>query len=221
MIDYLVKTRKRGLGLSLKVQPNGQIVVYAPRFTPKFIIDKFVAKNTNWIVKQKAKFKKQQLVADDEFIYLFGKKYQLKVADINQPLGGFYIVQDALVYQPSSSLGHLPQKPPKKRLEAFLKHTATDYITPRTHQLAEKMGLKFSRISFKQQKTRWGSCSAKKNLNFNWRLVHFDPKVIDYVIIHELAHLKHLDHSKAFWALVAKYDPKYKEHKKVLKNARY
>ncbi len=220
MTLYTLKPKKRSLSLSLKVTDGGEVVVYAPKFTPKFMIDKFVKKNQTWIAKQKTKLKKKKIMTGDDFIYLFGKRYQLKVKNIHQPLSGFYIISNQLIYQPPSSL-KTQSVIPKKRLEKFLKHTAQNYIIPRTKQLADKMELKYKRISLKQQSTRWGSCSNQKNLNFNWRLVHFDPKVIDYVIIHELAHLKYLDHSKAFWALVAKYDGKYKEHKKVLRNARY
>ena len=74
------------------------------------------------------------------------------------------------------------------------------------------MQTSYNKITLRRQKTRWGSCSSKKNLNFNWQLVYFEPKIIDYVIIHELAHLTHMNHSKNFWQLVEKYDPEYKKH---------
>jgi predicted metal-dependent hydrolase len=114
-------------------------------------------------------------------------------------------------------------KPAKKldfkyaNLDRFLKNTAEKYIIPRTHQLAGFMGLNFKKITLRQQKTRWGSCSSDKNLNFNWRLVHHPIEVIDYVIIHELAHLKHLDHSKNFWQFVNEFDPSFKRHRNYLK----
>ncbi len=220
MITYTRKNKKRGLSLSLKIEPSGEVVVYAPRLTPKFMLDQFVKKNQNWIIKQKAKLKNKKPLIGDEFIYLFGKRYSLKIKEIDQPTSGFYVLENELIYQPPLAT-HPPTTVPKKRLESFLKNTAINYILPRTHQLAQKMKLEFKKISFRQQKTRWGSCSSQKNLNFNWRLVHFEPKVIDYVIIHELAHLKHMNHSKKFWSLVAQFDPDYKKHRKVLRDTRY
>lgn len=98
------------------------------------------------------------------------------------------------------------------KLEQFLKNTASHYIIARTHALKETMQVSFNKITLKKQKTRWGSCSSKKNLNFNWQLVYFEPNIIDYVIIHELAHLVHMNHSKQFWNMVARFDPNYKKH---------
>jgi len=98
------------------------------------------------------------------------------------------------------------------KLEKFLKNTANHYIIARTHKIAEKMDLKFNKITLKKQKTRWGSCSSQRNLNFNWQLVHFETHIIDYVIIHELSHLVHMNHSRDFWKLVERYDPEYKKH---------
>ena len=220
MITYTRKQKKRGFNLTLKVEPSGEVVVYAPKLTPKFMLDQFVKKNQDWIIKQKVRLKNKKPLIGDSFVYLFGKRYSLAIKEINQPTSGFYVFKNELVYQPPATT-HLPTKIPKKRLESFLKNTAESYILPRTHQLAQEMRLKFKKVSLRQQKTRWGSCSSQKNLNFNWRLVHFEPKVIDYVIIHELAHLKHMNHSKAFWSLVAQFDPDYKKHRKALKEAEY
>ena len=75
---------------------------------------------------------------------------------------------------------------------------------------------KVKRICIKKISSRWGSCSSVGNLNFNYKLVHYSPEVIDYVLIHELAHLVHLNHSDKFWALVAKYDGQYKKHRLML-----
>ncbi len=80
------------------------------------------------------------------------------------------------------------------------------------------IGVKYNRITIKHQATRWGSCSAKGNLNFNCLLVLCPPEVCDYVIIHELCHLKELNHSPRFWAEVEKYCPNYKTHKQWLKD---
>ena len=79
------------------------------------------------------------------------------------------------------------------------------------------MGVTVKNITIKNQKTRWGSCSSKGNLNFNYQLYYMPQELMDYVVVHELAHRKYMNHSKEFWAEVKKYCPEYKERKNFLK----
>jgi predicted metal-dependent hydrolase len=103
------------------------------------------------------------------------------------------------------------------QLNVFIQGLAERYLIPRIERWANTMGVSYGRITLREQRSRWGSCSSLGNLNFNWRLAHHHPSLIDYVIIHELAHRVHLDHSRAFWQLVAKYDPEYRSHTGKLK----
>lgn len=143
---------------------------------------------------------------------LFGQAYVLeKINSVEHPYGVFIKDRTLVVNRFGASVSF------KNLYERFLKNTASKYIIPRTHYLGQKMKLEFGQISLKQQKTRWGSCSSKRNLNFNWRLVHFSPQIIDYVIIHELSHLVHMNHSRNFWQLVSRYDPEYTKHRGFLR----
>ena len=87
----------------------------------------------------------------------------------------------------------------------------------RTAYFALRMGVDYGRITIREQKTRWGSCSSKGNLNFNWKLILAPPEVLDYVVVHELCHLKKMNHSKAFWDEVGKVMPEYETYKLWLK----
>ncbi len=98
-----------------------------------------------------------------------------------------------------------------------LAEDALRYIPLRVREIAKKMGVTFGNITIRNQKTRWGSCSAKGNLNFNCLLMLTPPEVVDYVIIHELCHRIHMNHSPAFWREVEKYDPGYRDKKKWMK----
>ncbi|MCR5459205.1 MAG: M48 family metallopeptidase [Acetatifactor sp.] len=90
-------------------------------------------------------------------------------------------------------------------------------IPERTAHFAPLVGVQYGRITIRNQKTRWGSCSSKGNLNFNCLLMLAPPKVLDYVIVHELCHRKEMNHSPRFWAEVAKIIPDYKIYEKWLK----
>lgn len=91
------------------------------------------------------------------------------------------------------------------------------YLTRRIEYLAEKGAFHYTKLRFSHAKSRWGSCTNDRTISLNIALMKLEPRLIDYVIIHELAHTKELNHSAAFWSLVQQCDPHYKTHKKLLK----
>ena len=95
---------------------------------------------------------------------------------------------------------------------------ARDIFTRKTEYYARIMGVSYGRISIREQKTRWGSCSSKGNLNFNWRLILAPEEVLDYVVVHELAHRREMNHSKAFYAIVESVLPDYRAARKWLRD---
>ena len=102
-------------------------------------------------------------------------------------------------------------------LEARYRELARAVIGQRVSYFAAKMGVTYGRISIRDQKTRWGSCSGRGNLNFNWKLVLMPPEVLDYVVVHELAHRKQMNHSPLFWAEVGRVLPDYESRRRWLK----
>ena len=98
-----------------------------------------------------------------------------------------------------------------------LQQKACKVFPERVAFFAEKTGVTYGRITLRQQKTRWGSCSANGNLNFNWLLILAPAPVLDYVVVHELCHRKEMNHSQAFWKEVEAVLPDYREQKKWLK----
>ena len=104
----------------------------------------------------------------------------------------------------------------KEDLNRFAREIAP-VLSERTAYFAKKMGVTYNRITIRAQHTRFGSCSSNGNINYNCILALFPPEVTDYVIIHELAHRRHMDHSKTFWSTVAKYCPDYKKRVEWLK----
>lgn len=97
---------------------------------------------------------------------------------------------------------------------------AREIFTRQVRYYADRMQVTYGRISIREQKTRWGSCSSKGNLNFNWKLVLLAPELLDYVVVHELAHRREMNHSKDFWKIVEAELPDYRERRRRLKECR-
>lgn len=111
--------------------------------------------------------------------------------------------------------------PKSNRKEYFkYKKQALELAKRKIEELNEFYGFTYSRISIRNQKTRWGSCSRKGNLNFNYKIIHLPEKYLDYIIVHELCHLGELNHSRRFWALVEKTIPDYKKTRKEMRSLR-
>lgn len=105
----------------------------------------------------------------------------------------------------------------EEALEKRYRELAREYLEKRVLFYQSKTGGIYTSITIRSQKTRWGSCSSRGTLSFNWRLILAPPLILDYVVVHELCHLKHMDHSPAFWNAVAQVMPDYKIRRKWLK----
>lgn len=106
----------------------------------------------------------------------------------------------------------------REELEKRYRKAAKEYFSARVSYYERIIGVTHASIAVRDQKTRWGSCSSRGNLNFNWRLMLAPPRVLDYVVVHELCHRKEMNHSKAFWRAVETVLPDYKELRKWLKD---
>lgn len=112
--------------------------------------------------------------------------------------------------------GKGPTKISLELLNKIMRTLAKQYLIPYTQELAEATDSPVNRIFIKAQKSKWGSCSGKRNINLNWHLIFLPPPLIEYLIIHELMHLREMNHSPAFWKWVKQYYPAYKEAQKAL-----
>ena len=104
-------------------------------------------------------------------------------------------------------------------LRRFLKETTRREIGPRLARLARETGLTYERVSVRGQKTRWASCSTKGTISLNYKLLFLPPELVDYVLLHELCHTAHMNHSREFWKLVERFSPAYREREKELRRA--
>jgi hypothetical protein len=122
-------------------------------------------------------------------------------------------------------LQYFDKLPKKKKFskEYYLKNKekARKIVKNKADKFSLKLGFDYKKISIRDQKTRWGSCSKEGNLNFNYKIILLPEYLQDYIIIHELCHLKELNHSKEFWNLVERECPDYKKYRKELKNINF
>lgn len=114
------------------------------------------------------------------------------------------------------AVGKIRPEPGKSEIAA-LKEKAAEILTAKTEYYAALMGVSYAHIGITSAKGRFGSCSKKGRINYSWRLMQYPPAAWDYVVVHELCHLTHFDHSPLFWQSVEKYLPDYKERQKLLK----
>jgi predicted metal-dependent hydrolase len=223
-MEYRLKRVRRSRSVKVRVEAGGEVVVTAPWLAPKFMIERFVKQNEAWITRQKARTRLKQDIYptfnwDQKTVSYLGKLYGIQIhprGESSLHLGGeeqrINLKDDEIILSPITGLA----SDARKMLGKWLQHESERFIGESLGVLSQKMGLKHGTVRFRQQKSRWGSCTGEGNLSFNWRLVHFKPEIINYVVIHELAHIKHHDHSPAFWQLVAKFDPTYKTKRQFL-----
>lgn len=117
----------------------------------------------------------------------------------------------------TSENGYFQNQPLSESERRRYREIARDIFTQKTAYYAQIMNVTYGRISIREQKTRWGSCSSDGNLNFNWRLIFAPEEVLDYIVIHELAHRKEMNHSPAFYKVVSEIMPDYKNQQKWLR----
>lgn len=213
-LEICIRTSPRVRRLKLVSGIEGVHAVVPPDFSSAELSE-FVTSKQDWLRRTSKYYERlrEKCGGFDPGTLLFrGERYR---AVIVNDLRFSVIVSDAL----KTITFHVPDKRKAKRYqEHWYRLQTAAIIEERLPVLAEKMELKYNRASIKKQRSRWGSCSRKGNLNFNLMLAAAPPKVVDYVIIHELAHLKVLDHSAAFWAHVDAVDPEYRIHKDWLSN---
>ena len=175
--------------LAIQINPDLSVTVRAPIYASQRDIERILKEKEGWIQKHIEKIREQEAKRKETQGY--GEN-----GEQGEAIEREYLSREEI------------QKLAEKALE---------YIPKRVSYFAKQIGVTYGRITIRNQKTRWGSCSSKGNLNFNCLLMLTLPEVIDYVVVHELCHRKEMNHSKAFWAEVEKVLPNYKEQVKWLK----
>lgn len=205
--NLILKNKKN---ISIKIDFNGSIIVYSPIGIDMIFIEKLLVKNQEWILNNISKMKKINNEDNKKIIFL-GKDFFIKIENCENEK--IYIDKDVIIIRTKVT----SNKYVKKMLSSWYKEQANVIIKKRVEMLSVKCNLFPSKIIIKNQKSIWGSCNTKKEVRLNWRLILMPKFVMDYIIIHELCHIKYMNHSKEFWDLVSYYKHNYKEAKEWLK----
>ncbi|PHS24357.1 MAG: hypothetical protein COA83_08210 [Methylophaga sp.] len=213
----IIKSKRRKT-MALKVDAKG-VSVHIPPSLPVSTVKQFISQKTNWIQKKLAEQSQQinpeKQFVDGESFLLLGDHSTLRLYESNEHPT---VKKNNGDIELHGRLKGLSKSAIRAALITWYKHYAGDYLTARTQWLSDITGLYPQSVTVKSYKARWGSCSNKGEINFNWQLIQTPQVIVDYVIIHELCHLSHHNHSKYFWDLVAGFDPQYKAHRQWLKN---
>jgi hypothetical protein len=211
-ISKVIRTKRKTI--ALQITDDATLVVRAPFGVSDEIIKKVVEKHKSWIEKKirevrarDPKVAKKEFVNGEGFLYL-GKYYKLHIVDKQDvPLmfnNGFFLLKS---YVPVA----------RELFVKWYKKMAYEKISERVEWYAGARGFKYNKVNITDAQKRWGSCSSCGNLNFSWRLIMAPLPVVDYVVVHELAHLEERNHGEKFWAIVKMLFAEYERYQDWLK----
>jgi predicted metal-dependent hydrolase len=222
-IDYIVVERNRET-VSVIVDPTDGVVVRAPRETDKSQIQQIVMKKAPWILKNLKSVgelvrtpSKKEFVSGESFSYL-GRNYRLKVNKVKSETSRIRLVGGRFIINVDSLLNdEIQAKTVRHALVDWYMDHARARLVERVGIYAPKVDAHPSGIVIKKQLKRWGSCTKEGIVNFNWKIIMAPMSVVDYVVVHELCHLRNPSHSSAFWILLRSVLPDYEERRNWLR----
>ncbi|MBF0447115.1 MAG: M48 family metallopeptidase [Magnetococcales bacterium] len=200
-----VSTRKR---MTVMVTAEGSVEVRTPLRVSLVQVEQFLQQCAQWVLNRlsvvNSQIENRSPLESGVSLPFLGKGLILQ---FDSRPGESVNEQDGVLWVPAHWLADGDQL--KKRLELWFRAAAKKHLRRRLSDWSQVMGVHYNRLTVRDQKTRWGSCSTQGNISLNWRLIWLASEVVDYVVIHELSHLSHMDHSPAFWRRVGQFEPNH------------
>lgn len=210
--DKIIRSYRQSIGLQITRQ--GELVVHAPHLIPQFFIERFLDDKKDWIEKGLSQVQKhphtskRKYEEGEGFLYL-GKTYKLHFGNFTK-----------INIKETLNFPQVLQFRIKKELDDWYIRQAKEVITSRVEFYSKQIGTTYKSIRFSETTSKWGTCFADNSLQFRWKLIMSPLMVLDYVVIHELAHTIEHNHSHDFWNIVKRFTPAYRQHRDWLnKNA--
>lgn len=214
-VEYVLRRSNQRRTIGLTVNQEG-LTVASPSYVPLSDVFRFIEKSQDWISGKLDKWQTPARLIDQKWqdgktLYYFGQAIQLKIETVMTGQGVFLsgTVLQVFTSQPDSA---------STLVQQWYREQAYPYFLQRLSILSAPLAKKPTKLSLSNAKNLWGCCNSKGEIRLNWRLMQANPAVIDYVIAHELAHLKHMNHSVCFWAEVETLCPGYRQLRSELKD---
>lgn len=222
--EYRVERKKRKT-IGIKITLEGEVIVASPLNVDNEYIKKLVEKKADWIIEKLDSIRESKKdtpsmeFRDGETIPYLGKRHKLRViGDVWERAGRLSFHGDEFTLYINPKLdGEKRLEAGRMAMEKWMRKEAGRVFKERTKHFGEVLGLYPEKIVIKDQKSVWGSCSSRGNINYNYRLVMAPIEILDYIVVHELCHMKHPNHSKEYWNTVEGILPDYREKRNWLK----
>ncbi len=218
---YQLRRSRRARRLRIDVSPARGVVVVVPKGTPGPVIERFVYEHGDWIRRARERVGARadgaaaappepipSAIALPAMARQYGVRHRPEASRRVTCDGTDLVIGGAGNAADARSL-----------LVAWLKRLGRRELLPWLDGLAERHGLVYERGAVRGQRTRWGSCSGRGTISLNYKLLFLSPPLVEHVMLHELAHTRHLNHSRAFWRLLARLDPDWRDHHAALQRA--
>jgi predicted metal-dependent hydrolase len=218
LVPYVVKRSQRARYARIEIRRETGLVVVVPKRYRLEEVASLLRDKSAWILRKVDDLSNvgpcsvgRRLESGAAVPYL-GGSLELVVRRDGRQRGAVRLERGRLVFTVGDSDGDL-----HAALEGWYRQQARRVIGEKAEAASTRLGVAYRRLVIRGQRSRWASCSHKGTLSFNWKLMRAPEPVIDYVVVHEVAHLKEMNHSKRFWGLVAEHCPGWREHRKWLK----
>lgn len=225
IINYSINKKSNVKNITIKVKHPNTVTIVSPKYVNNEFIHDLVISKSRWILNNLNKFKNKEsenppiLFVDGDKIPYLGNYYTLNVYKEKNT------IKCSLIFEENKFIAKVPFNISSKDQYIKLRELLINlYLTEggklikeRISIYSKKLNLYPESITLKEQKTSWGTCSSKGNININWKILLAPLDILDYVLVHELCHLKHMNHSKEYWSLVGTIFPDYKEKRNYLK----
>ena len=214
--EIVVKKRSLAKTVSLKIAPDGRIQITMPPYAPLLAAKALIKTSRKQIRELVSQYREKLSYTENRQI---GKSHNLLIQTTAKPssvkIVGTQILAE--INEAESVESAANQQLIRSKILAALRKEAKSYLPRRLSFLAKEHGFSFARSKMTHSSSRWGSCSSSGTISLNIGMMNLPFELIDYVIIHELCHTRHMNHSMKFWDEVAKFDPHYKMHRNELK----
>ncbi len=215
-VDYVLLRRRGRRGIGLKVDSGG-LTVSAPVTAPLAKIEAFLRESERWVMRKITEWGARRVPQadwrDGALLPYFGGALTLRVST------GSKVHAEAFAGELRVTVREPGEDAVRRAVIAWYKRTALAHLAQRAFAIARQGGLAPPRVFLSSAQSRWGSCNSKREVRLTWRLVKAAPELIDYVVAHELAHLRHMNHSSAFWAEVGRLCPDHRRLREALESS--